>query len=64
MTLAALLSLLILAGCEKQGPAERAGESIDDAAREAREQMEETRDRLEERRQDAQECIETEFNNC
>ncbi|MCK9469248.1 MAG: hypothetical protein M0Q49_07510 [Porticoccaceae bacterium] len=64
MTIAALLSLFILAGCEKQGPAERAGEAIDDTAREARDQMEDARDELQERRQDAQECIETEFNEC
>jgi hypothetical protein len=29
-----LLTAVILSGCEKEGPAERAGEVVDDAARE------------------------------
>ncbi|HEY8386590.1 MAG TPA: hypothetical protein VIK82_10270 [Porticoccaceae bacterium] len=64
LTITALLAVLALAGCDKQGPAERAGETIDDAAREARDQMEDARDHMEERRRNAEECIETEFNDC
>jgi hypothetical protein len=37
---ATVLTLSILAGCEKQGPAERAGEAIDDAARETKDKIE------------------------
>jgi len=41
MTIRALLSALFLfslavAGCDRQGPAERAGENVDEAARETK----------------------------
>jgi hypothetical protein len=35
-----------LAGCEKKGPAERAGESIDNAAKKVGDKMEEAGDRV------------------
>lgn len=46
-TLAALLlaAPLALTACEKKGPAERAGEKIDDAAEKAGEKLEDARDK-------------------
>lgn len=37
----------MLAGCEEQGPAEEAGEEIDEAAEEAGDEMEEAADEVE-----------------
>lgn len=49
-TVAVLGSTLLLAGCEQEGPAERAGRAIDDSAERAEEQMERTRDETSELR--------------
>lgn len=38
---------LALTGCEQQGPAERAGENIDDAVEDAGDRMEDAGDRIE-----------------
>ncbi|MDZ7789856.1 MAG: hypothetical protein U5L08_05045 [Xanthomonadales bacterium] len=40
------LSVGILAGCEDQGPAEEAGENVDEAMEEAGEKMEEAKDEV------------------
>ena len=42
--LLAMSMLLALAGCEKKGPAEQAGEKIDEAAEQAKEGMQEAAD--------------------
>jgi len=36
---AILIAMALLAGCEREGPAERAGETIDDAARDTGEYL-------------------------
>ncbi|MDT8384336.1 MAG: hypothetical protein RRB22_07970 [Gammaproteobacteria bacterium] len=41
-----------LPGCEKQGPAEKAGESIDNAAEKAGDKIEEAGDAIEDKTQD------------
>lgn len=41
---------LMLAACEREGPAERTGEAIDDAARSAGDRMEEAGENLQDRR--------------
>ena len=53
----ALLSLSLL-GCERQGPAERAGESIDETVDEVRDQMDEAGDSLDDMADDAQDAVE------
>ena len=47
------LSVGMLAGCEEQGPAEEAGEEIDEAVEEAGDEMEEAADEVEEEVDDA-----------
>lgn len=47
------LSVGVLAGCEDQGPAEEAGENVDEAVEEAGEQMEEAADEAEDEIDDA-----------
>lgn len=47
------LSVGVLAGCEDQGPAEEAGENIDEAMEEAGEEMEEAADEAEDEIDDA-----------
>lgn len=42
------LSVTVLAGCEDQGPAEEAGENIDETMEEAGDEMEEGADEVEE----------------
>lgn len=41
------LSVGMLAGCEEQGPAEEAGENIDEAVEEAGDEMEDAADEVE-----------------
>lgn len=52
-----LFTAILLTGCEKQGPAERTGEAIDDAARKAGEQIEEAREKI-------QDCVDDIPDNC
>lgn len=59
-TAAMLGSVLLLAGCEQEGPAERAGRTIDDSAERAGERMEQERM---ERRSMEQESMQQERNN-
>lgn len=42
------LSVSVLAGCEEQGPAEEAGEDIDETFEEAEEEIDEAGDEVEE----------------
>ncbi|NEZ03917.1 hypothetical protein G4Y73_07105 [Wenzhouxiangella sp. XN201] len=42
------LSVGVLAGCEDQGPAEEAGENIDEAMEDAADEMEDAADEVEE----------------
>jgi len=49
LTIAALVCMMAvgaLTGCEREGPAERTGEAIDDAARSTQEHMEEAGDNI------------------
>jgi len=48
LTILMVLSLAGIAGCEEPGPAERAGERIDDALSEARDRLDEAGDEIEE----------------
>lgn len=52
---AAIVALAIagLAGCEREGPMEQAGERIDNAAEEAGEKIEEAGDKIEDAADDA-----------
>lgn len=47
------LSVGMLAGCEEQGPAEEAGEEIDEAVEEAGDEMEEASEEVEDEIDDA-----------
>lgn len=47
------LSVGVLAGCEDQGPAEEAGEKIDESVEEAGDKMEEAADEVEDEVDDA-----------
>jgi PBP1b-binding outer membrane lipoprotein LpoB len=44
----ALIALFLLGGCEQEGPAESAGEEIDEATEETQESLEEAGEELEE----------------
>lgn len=46
-------SVLLLTGCEQEGPAERAGKAIDDSTEQAGEYMEEQRDEASQNLQDS-----------
>ena len=54
---ALLTTLAVLAGCEKQGPAEASGEAIDDAARDAAEKLEDAGERI-------QNCVDNDGKDC
>lgn len=54
---ALLTTLAVLAGCEKQGPAEATGEAIDDAARDAAEKLEDAGERI-------QNCVDNDGKDC
>ena len=57
--LAALaLALGTLAGCEQEGPAERAGEEVDEAVEEAGDTVEEAGEAIEETAEEAEEEME------
>lgn len=58
ITALALGFLLGLAGCEEEGPAEKAGERIDEAAEKAGDEMEEAGDEIEEAAEKAEEEME------
>jgi hypothetical protein len=47
------LSVVMLAGCEDQGPAEEAGENIDETVEEAGDEMEEAAEEVEDEVDDA-----------
>ena len=47
------LLLAALSGCENKGPAEKAGESVDDAVEKAGESIEEAGDRIQDAGRDA-----------
>ena len=47
------LSVSLLAGCEDQGPAEEAGENVDEAMEEAGDKMEEAKENVEDEMDDA-----------
>lgn len=57
-----LLSIAVLifalAGCEKEGPAEKAGENIDEAVEEMQEKAEETGDKVMEKVEEATDKVE------
>ncbi|KJS04087.1 MAG: hypothetical protein VR73_15470 [Gammaproteobacteria bacterium BRH_c0] len=53
----AFVAMALLAGCEREGPAERTGEALDDAAREAGEQIEEAGEQIED-------CVDGMEGNC
>lgn len=57
--LLALLFSLPLIGCEQEGPAERAGEEIDEAVEEAGETLEEAGEAIEETGDDIREKTES-----
>lgn len=46
-------SVTVLSACDQDGPAEEAGENIDNAMERTGEQMEETGERIEEKAEDA-----------
>ena len=48
LTMLMALGLAGIAGCEEQGPAEQAGERLDDAVSDARDRLEEAGDEIEE----------------
>ena len=54
---ALLTTLAVLAGCEKQGPAEATGEAIADAARDAAEKLEDAGERI-------QNCVDNDGKDC
>lgn len=54
----ALTFLLAIAGCEEEGPAEKAGKRIDEAAEKAGEEIEEAGDEIEEAAEKAEEELE------
>ena len=43
---------MLLAGCEKEGPAEKAGKAIDEAASEVAEEIKETKEDIEDKMQE------------
>ena len=51
---------IVLWGCEEEGPAERAGERLDELAGEARDRFEDARDEVEEAAEDVREALEGE----
>lgn len=51
------MAMALLAGCEKEGPAERTGEAIDDAARKTGEQIEEAGEKI-------KDCVDDVNGNC
>lgn len=53
----ALVTMALLTGCEKQGPAERTGEAIDDAARNTGQQLEEAGEKI-------KDCVDDVSDNC
>jgi hypothetical protein len=60
ITLIPIATLLImLSGCEKEGPAEQAGENIDDAVEEMQDNVEDTRDKAMEKMEQAGDEIES-----
>ena len=53
-----LFAAVFACGCEKKGPAEKAGEKIDDTVSEALDKAEEATEKLEDAAEDAREKIE------
>jgi ElaB/YqjD/DUF883 family membrane-anchored ribosome-binding protein len=56
--LLSLLALLVFTACESEGPAEQAGEKIDNAVEEAQEGLEEAGDAIKDTAEEAGEKIE------
>lgn len=56
--LCGLMLVLFIAACEDEGPAEKAGEKIDNAVESTQESMEEAGDKLEEQMEEAGDKIE------
>lgn len=54
--LAAFLALAVF-GCEEEGPAERAGERLDDALSEAQDRFEDARDEIEEGAEEVRDAL-------
>jgi len=52
------LSVGVLAGCEQEGPAEEAGEEIDEAVEEAGDKMEEAGEEMEDTAEEVEEEVE------
>lgn len=50
----ALAALLGLSGCEREGPAERVGQKVDDAVEEARDTLDDASDEVEDAAEQAQ----------
>jgi hypothetical protein len=57
MIATSLLAALLLAGCEREGPMERAGEQIDESAAEAGEKVDEAAENAGEKLEEAGEEI-------
>ena len=52
-----ILSSMALAGCEDEGPAQRAGERLDDAMSEAQDRFEDAREEIEEAAEEVGEAL-------
>ena len=50
-------AVLALTGCAEEGPAERAGERLDDAVSQAQDRLEETREEVEEAADDVRDAL-------
>jgi hypothetical protein len=55
-----VVGIMALSGCEREGPAERAGARIDDAVNEARDRFEDARDEVEDTVEEIRESVEEE----
>lgn len=53
-------AVLALAACEEEGPAERAGERLDDALSEAQDRLEDARDEVEDAAEDVRDALDGE----
>lgn len=58
------LLLVLMAGCEQQGPAERAGEKIDDATEELREDAKDAGNKIEDACEELKEDMGAEDKDC
>jgi predicted small lipoprotein YifL len=58
LAVAIAATLFVLAGCEKEGPAERAGENIDEAVEDMQQSAESTGDKIKESLEEAGDEVE------